>query len=257
MGPGSGTFGSERRPASVYACVALGVFCAVLGLAACLSWPALCQAPMPGGGAVPGLWAPASGESWGEVVMRFVRLWTLMSLMMTPVLWMTLLQRGTRPTGADARRCRGRLQAVSAYFAVWIALGALIFPVGVGVSAAVRRLGEADPVMALAEGLLLLATGALQLSPWKRAQLRWIGQPDPGVGADPPCGGFAGLRLGLRCAGCCQGITALLLVFGLSGHGLMLMATGLMVAERHRDYGDAVARLAGVGMLLAAFVRVA
>jgi predicted metal-binding membrane protein len=102
------------------------------------SMPALCLAPMPGGGARPMAWMRMPGQTWFEAAASFMGMWCLMTMaMMLPSL-VPMLRR--------YRQCIARSTAVSVdgltarvalgYFLVWVALGVLLYPAAAMLAAA-------------------------------------------------------------------------------------------------------------------------
>src|SRR5581483_7569730 len=60
-----------------------------------------------------------------------------------------------------------------------------------------------------------------------------------------------GLRLGLHCARCCAGLTAILLVSGVTGLRVMAAVAAAITVERLAPAGERVARAIGAGIVVA------
>ncbi|MGH8170387.1 MAG: DUF2182 domain-containing protein, partial [Steroidobacteraceae bacterium] len=58
-----------------------------------------------------------------------------------------------------------------------------------------------------------------------------------------------GLRLGLHCAQCCAGLTAVLLVSGIMDVPAMIAVTAVITLERLAPAGERVARMIGLILL--------
>jgi predicted metal-binding membrane protein len=109
-------------------------------------------------------------------------------------------------------------------------------------------------------GAVVMLAGASQFTPWKARHLACC-REGPGRDRVMPAGaGTAwrhGLRLGLHCARCCAGLTAILLVIGVMDLRAMAVVTAAITAERLAPAGVLVARaigavVVGAGLLLAA-----
>ena len=66
-----------------------------------------------------------------------------------------------------------------------------------------------------------------------------------------------GLRLGLHCACCCAGLTAILLVIGVMDLRVMAVVTVAITVERLAPAGERVARAIGAGVMGAGLLLIA
>jgi predicted metal-binding membrane protein len=136
------------------------------------------------------------------------------------------------------------------YFAVWAACGAVVFPLGVAVASLEMQLAPLARAVPATVGVVVLAAGLLQLTPWKARQLACC-RSSPHVDRPlPPDVGTAwrsGLRLGVDCVACCVGPTAILLVAGVMDLWVMAVVTAAISAERLAPAGVRVARALGLG----------
>lgn len=212
--------------------------------------------PMFGGGTMSMAWMPMCGQGWIAAAASFLGMWTLMMAAMmlpslVPVLW-------------PYRRIIGRagelppallgLPLAGGYFLIWVALGAAVYAMGSVTVMAMERypaLGRAVPT---ATGMVVLISGALQLTPWKAHHLACCrhdsrhrsGDCGPVVPATAVGAWRHGLRLGLHCTQCCAGLTAALLVTGIMSWPGMLAATIAINLERLVPAGERVARIVGI-----------
>ncbi len=201
----------------------------VLWGASMSSMPAM---PMPGGWAMSMAWMRMPDQTWAGAAASFLGMWALMMVaMMLPSLVPLL------------RRCAGwrAARAGAGYFLVWTALGAVVFPAGVGLAAAEMRWPAIARAVPIAAGLVVVAAGWLQLTRWKARQLSCCNAADDGGGSS----WRYGVRLGLRCVGCCAGLTAILLVTGVMDLRAMAVVTGAITVERLARGGRRVARATG------------
>jgi len=112
----------------------------------------------------------------------------------------------------------------------------------------------------IAAGVIVLVAGALQFTAWKTRQLACCREV-PGRGRSfAPDAGTAwrhGLRLGIRCARCCMGLMAILLVLGVMDLPAMAIVTAAMSIERLVPAGERVARVTGAFAVATGLVLIA
>ncbi len=218
------------------------------------------EMPMPGGETMSMAWGRMAGQGW-PAAASFVGMWVvMMAAMMLPSLVPMLrrYRRAVAPAGA-ARLGRGTALVAVGYFAVWTAFGVAAYPVGVGVAAVGMRqpaLARAGPV---AVGLVVLIAGALQFTAWKAHHLACCREvPGPGrtLPADVGTAWRHGVRLGLHCTRCCAGLTAILLVTGVTDVRVMTFVAAAITAERVAPAGERVARAIGAGVVVAGLVLI-
>lgn len=202
----------------------------------CNAMPAMTEMPM--------AWMPMCGQTWQSFAASFIGMWTvMMTAMMLPSLlpmlrrYRVALHVAGKPN-VDAHTAL----AGTAYFAVWGLIGAMVF----ALSAALAQLEMTWPVLArvapVASGAVVLAAGTLQFSAWKARQLA-ICRARPAPGGDA---WRFGLRLGLRCAASCAGLTAILLVTGVMDLRAMAVVSAAITLERLASAGQRMARCIGV-----------
>ena len=183
-------------------------------------------------------WMRMPGQSWLGAAAMFIAMWAVMMIaMMTPSLVPTLW------------RNRHRLAIAAGYFFVWIAVGVVVYPIGVVVASAMMRwqaLAQAAPI---AGGVVILLAGFLQLTAWKARQLQACRSSEC---AKNPW--QHGLRLGLRCTLCCSGLMSILLVIGVMNLAAMGVVTVAITAERLAPKPQIISRVIGVAAIVAGAV---
>ncbi|HEY7371122.1 MAG TPA: DUF2182 domain-containing protein [Polyangia bacterium] len=211
---------------------------------------AMADMPMPGGWQMSMMWMRMPGQSWPGAAAVFLGMWAVMMVaMMLPSL-LPMLRRYRRALGAEGGARVGRLTAVvgAGYFAVWTALGLVAFPLGAALAALEMRQPALARAVPIAAGLVVFAAGLLQLTAWKARQLACC-RDMPGRGRALAADGGAawrhGLRLGLRCAFCCAGPMAVLLVVGVMDLRAMAAVTAAITVERLAPAGARIARATG------------
>ncbi len=230
------------------------LFCAAttLTIVLCASMSSKGGMPMPGGWTMSMAWARMCGQTWSGAAAVFAGMWTAMTVaMMLPVLlpvlwrWQAVLE--------EAHRSRFVVLMGAGYFAVWIAAGMAMYPLGAGVAALLVQLPPLARAAPLASGLIVALAGGFQLSSAKARYLACC-RAMPRCREAAPCARFAplrhGMHLGLHCCGCCAGLTAMLLAVGvMNGWAMMFTATAI-AAERFARDGNQAARIVGVLLLV-------
>jgi len=216
--------------------------------------------PMPGGWAMSMMWMRMPGQSWPGAAALFLGMWAVMMVaMMTPSL-LPMLRRYRRALGERGGARIGRLTAVvgAGYFAVWTALGMAAFPLGAALAALEMRLPALARAVPSAAGLVVLGAGLLQLTAWKARQLGCCrDMSGRALAADGGTAWRHGVRLGLRCAFCCAGPMAVLLVVGVMDLRAMAVVTAAITVERLMPAGERIARATGAVVVVAGLVLIA
>jgi predicted metal-binding membrane protein len=215
---------------------------------------------MPGGWTMSMLWMRMPGQSWAGAAASFLGMWlAMMAAMMlpslTPVLW-----RYRQAVAMTDQSRLGRLTALMSvgYFFVWVVVGTAVFAVGAALAALEMQLPWLARAVPMAVGGVVMFAGALQFTAWKARQLARCRRAPMCGGTHPADGAWRhGLRLGLRCSGCCAGLTAALLVVGVMNVPAMTVVTAAITLERLAPAGERVARaigalILGMGMCLIA-----
>ena len=217
----------------------------------CESMAAMGEMAMPGGWTMSMAWMRAPGQAWPGAAASFLAMWVVMTVaMMLPSLAPVLCRYREAIAQAGATHL-SRLTAVAAmgYFVVWILLGMAVFPLGVVLAEIAMRQPALARVVPIAAGVVVLLAGAFQFTAWKARHLACCREAPRSARALPADAGRAwrhGLRLGLHCAYCCAGLTAVLLVIGVMDLRAMALVTAVTTIERLAPRGERVARAMGV-----------
>ena len=229
---------------------------AMMTIVWCESMSAMGHMTMPGGWTMSTTYMRMPGQTWAGAAASFLVMWLVMTIaMMLPILGRVLWRFREQIEGADETR-KARLSALvsAGYFFVWAALGVGVFAAGAGLTVIEMREPSVAGAVPLAAGLVLLIAGALQFTTWKARQLACCREL-PGHGRALPLGAreawWDGLRFGIRCICCCAGLTALLLVLGVTHVWAMVAVTVAISLERLAAAGERVARVTGVVIMAA------
>ncbi len=184
-------------------------------------------------------------------------MWSLMMvLMMLPSAAAALLlyDRAGRGQTGSAAPARTVLFAAG-YLTAWIAVSAPIAGLQVGLRHALLVTPALQPARPWLSGLLLIVAGTYQLTRWKTACLTHCQSPLAFLLTHwrprAPGALLMGLHHGLYCVGCCWALMLLLFAFGVMDVR-WIAALGLYVLiEKQLWQGPALARVTGVGLLLA------
>ncbi len=166
-------------------------------------------------------WMRMPGQTWSAAAASFLGMWVVMMVaMMLPSL-VPMLLRYRQAVRRAGETPLGRLTAIVgvAYFIVWSTFGMAIFPLGVALAAIEMRMPTLARAVPIGVGAVVLIAGSLQFTAWKTHHLACC-RAAPARGRTLPANaGTAwrhGVRLGLHCSYCCAGLTAILLVIGVS-----------------------------------------
>jgi predicted metal-binding membrane protein len=253
---------SERAvPAAFFGVVALLFAGSVAATIACSrSMAAMGELPMSGGWTMSTMWTRMCGESWPHAAASFLTMWTVMMVAMmlpalTPVLWRYRLAFGR--TSANAADRMTTLIGLG-YVAVWVVLGAAIFPLGVALAALEMRAPMLARATPLAAGAIVLIAGLMQFTAWKARHLACCREAlGHSLTAAAGTALRHGLRLGLHCTACSAGPTAILLGFGLMDLRVMAIVAAAITLERLTPTGDEIARTIGAVACAAGLLLVA
>jgi predicted metal-binding membrane protein len=188
-------------------------------------------------------------------------MWVVMMVaMMLPSL-VPMLWRYRQAVGRTGETRLGGLTALVGvgYFVVWTVFGIAAFPLGVALATIEMQLPVLARAVPITVGGVVLIAGALQFTAWKARHLACCREA-PGRGRRLPSdAGTAwryGLRLGLHCAYCCAGPTAILLVIGVMDIRAMAVVMAAITAERLAPAGDRVARATGAVVVGAGLILI-
>jgi predicted metal-binding membrane protein len=206
--------------------------------------------PMPGGWTMSMAWMRMPGQTWLGTAASFLGMWIVMMVAMmlpslVPMLWR--YREAVVKTG-ETRLGRLTTLVCVGYFFVWIAFGMAAFPLGVVLVAVEMQQSALARAVPTAVGVVVLIAGALQFTAWKACHLVSC-RASPGRGrtlqADAGTAWRHGVRLGFRCARCCVGLMAILLVIGVMDLRAMAVVAAAITVERLAPSGERVARTTG------------
>ncbi len=223
---------------------------------------------MPGGWTMSMVWMRMAGETWLGSGAMFLAMWLAMMVAMMLPSALPMLLRFYRSWAAKGTAGAGirTLLVACGYFAVWLAVGLIIYIAGVLWAAATmqsRTLSHATPALA---GLAFILAGALQFSRWTRAGLGRCRDPLAcGVlseGRGPLMAWKDGMRQGMHCAVCCAGPMLTLLVAGAMNPLAMIGVAAIIALEKLASRpqpivvgAGAIALFAGAGMVISSFLH--
>jgi predicted metal-binding membrane protein len=205
---------------------------------------------MPGGWTMSMVWMRMAGQTKLAALVSFMGVWLVMMLaMMLPSLVPMLLQF-RRSVRGQAETHLGWLTTIAAagYFFIWVIFGAVVYQLGVTLSAAEMRWPTFVRSVPLATGVALLLAGGVQLMPWKARQLGRC-RNAPVCGSRCPTAvttWLHGCRLGADCSLCCAGFMTFLVVNGVMSLATMAAVTALITVERLVQDPRRIARAIGI-----------
>jgi predicted metal-binding membrane protein len=203
--------------------------------------------------------------SLGYALFMFI-MWAVMMVgMMTPSATPMVLiyARVGRQAAQQGKPFASTAWFASGYLASWIVFSIL----ATGAQWGLERAALLTPMMASASpvfgGLVLIAAGLYQWTPLKdrclshcQAPLVFI-QKHGGFRRDPRGALLLGLHHGSYCIGCCWALMALLFVGGVMNILWIALLAIFILAEKVIPAGKAIARVAGVALVLAGVAMVA
>lgn len=217
----------------------------------CASMSSMDEMPMPGGWRMSMAWMRMPGQTWAGAAASFLGMWIVMMVaMMLPSL-MPMLRRYRQAVGMGGRTRLGRLTTLvgAGYFLVWAVVGAAAYPLGATLAEIEMQQPALERAVPIAVGVVVLITGALQFSAWKVRHLaccRGASGYGRALPADIGTAWRYGVRLGVHCACCCAGLTAVLLAIGVMDLRAMVGVMAAITVERLAPDGERVARAVGV-----------
>jgi predicted metal-binding membrane protein len=215
--------------------------------------------PMPGG-TMSMIWTRMPGHSWAGTATSFLVMWVAMMVtMMLPSLAPTLWRYREAVRRAQCAHVTRLATFVGAgYFAVWAAIGAIVFPLGALVAYVAAQQPAFARVAPIGAGMAVLLAGVLQHSAWKARQLAFCRESSARDHAPAAIAWRAwrhGVRLGVHCVGSCAGLTAVGLIGGAMDLRVMAVVTTAITVERLAPSDGRVVRALGdvvvvVGLVL-------
>jgi predicted metal-binding membrane protein len=252
--------GSRRAFLGIAALLFVGS--AAMTVASCTSMSAMGELPMPGGWKLSMVWMRMPGSTWLDAGASFLCMWIVMMIaMMLPSVAPKLLRDHSEihnSVGA-VRAGLATGTAAVAYLLVWAVFGAVVYPVGVAITAIELQQPMVARAVPVAAGAAVLIGGLLQFTKWKMQQLECChGSPGSLTPiADARAAFQRGVRMGIDCSKCCLGFVGILLSVGIMDLRAMTIVTAAITLERLAPAGALVARVTGAlaaafGMLLIA-----
>ena len=228
----------------------------------CASMSAMATMEMPGGWEMSMMWMRMPGQTWLGAAASFVAMWVVMMVaMMLPSLIPTLLAYRESLGQISSDRV-GRLSVIVGvgYFAVWAALGVVVFALGsVLAETAMREPGLARGIPMIV-GAIVLAAGFVQRTEWKSRQLAFCRQAAGRHLAPSPNAGAAwrhGWCLGLHCVQACASLTVVMLALGVMDLRVMGVMGAAITVERLAPNGVRVAHAIGVVIVASGLLVIA
>jgi predicted metal-binding membrane protein len=222
-------------------------------IAWCGSMAAMPGMDMAGGWTMSMAWMRMPGQGWLAFAGTFLGMWAVMMLaMMMPVVvpMLTRYRRFVRARNVDALAAC----VAGGYFAIWMASAILLFPLGVLFAEWTMQSPAVSRAVPVLGALAILAAGASQFTAWKSRRLACCRHSIDCPRDTEPNYRAAwrhGLKIGLRCIGCCSALTAVLLVIGVMDLRAMALVTMAISAERLLPENVSAARAVGAILLLA------
>lgn len=201
------------------------------------------------------MWMKMSGQSWAASGGSFLLMWLAMMLaMMLPSALPKFLhtrQPLARTENAEAAASPWLMAA--GYFAIWLAVGAGIYLLGIGFAATAMRWESVSRMVPALAGGSLLAAGVIQFTRWKMASLHRCRSP---LGCTALCrerekSFRLGCKQGAACCVCCAAPMLIQLSLGVMNPLLMVAITLVIAAEKLLPRPDITVRIVGVAALAA------
>jgi predicted metal-binding membrane protein len=201
------------------------------------------------------------GQSWPAAAAGFLGMWVVMMVPMmlpslAPALWR--YRRALGAAGAPRPGWRVLLAAV-AYLFVWTVVGLGVFPLATAMDAMAARFPLQPAVASIAVAAVVLIAGTIQFTSWKAHHLACFRADVVRGGTLSPVSESAwrhGLRLGVHCSHSCAGMTAVVLVAGMSDVRVMAVVTAAVTLERLAPAAERAARVIGAACITAAVVLI-
>jgi predicted metal-binding membrane protein len=188
-------------------------------------------------------------------------------------MWVTMMVAMMFPTAAPmivtfhkvqaSKRQRGEAFVstwifVAAYILVWGLSGVAAYAGALAAEAVAARAALSPATAARIGGIVLVAAGLYQLTPWKDLCLSKCRTPITFIMTSWRDGAAGALRMGLLhgayCLGCCWLLFVILFPLGIMNIAAMAVVTLVIFAEKTLPWGHAAARVAAVVLIAYGFV---
>jgi predicted metal-binding membrane protein len=221
------------------------------------AWIILMARDMYGSMQGPSAWMMSLTWDWPRVVLLWAMWAVMMAAMMLPAAAPVLLLFAGSVKNREPEAAAVKIWLLAAgYVLVWAAFS-------IGATAMQRLLARQfvltpmmEPATPVLGAILLALAGLYQLTPLKRVCLRTCRSPLSFLTQHWKPGRAGALRMGLdhgiHCLGCCWALMRLLFAGGVMNLTVILALTVWVLVEKLAPFGEAGARIAGVGLLAAA-----
>jgi len=198
-----------------------------------------------------------ASPAFGDVVWLFLMWFVMMAAMMLPSAMPMILAYTDFATAKDRRAA---FRPIAAFFLGYVATwGAFSLAAAIGQWTLERATLVLPMAMALKHeavaGGMLMAAGLYQWTPLKHVCLKKCRTPFGFLMTewrDGTDGAFVmGWRHGVFCVGCCWALMALLFVAGVMNPFWIVLLTLFVILEKVAPYGDVIARVVGLGLVIA------
>jgi predicted metal-binding membrane protein len=211
--------------------------------------------PMPGGWKMSMMWMEVASGSPGQFLVFIVMWVSMMVAMMLPsTLPMLLLYRRVTRFRGDSYLSFGVWLVGVGYFSAWAGFGGLICLIGALVSRMAMASTHVSQSIPFVCGLALIAAGAYQLTPLKKACLRHCQDPlsllSHYLSGRPQSAFKLGLHHGAYCTACCWGLMLIQLVLGVMNIYVMVVIALVIALEKLLPRGARLAQWTGIAAIL-------
>jgi predicted metal-binding membrane protein len=215
------------------------------------------------------------GKQMAAMGMTMDKPWTAADSFLTFAMWavmmvgmmagtavpMLLLFAGTRAGSGSGGRVPGVVFFGLGYFTVWTGFSA----VAASAQWALHHAAMLSPAMKTSSprlgGLILLAAGAYQLTPWKARCLTHCRSPLGFLMTNWRDGKLGAFRMGVGhgayCLGCCWALMCVLFVVGVMNLAWVAALTVFVLLEKVGPAGALVARIAGAAIAVRGILLIA
>jgi predicted metal-binding membrane protein len=219
-----------------------------------------CEMEMPGGWKMSMMWMRMHGQTWAASATSFLLMWLAMmvAMMMPSALPMFLNTRRSLDETKAANSPAFLTLMAAGYFAIWLAVGAGIYALGIGFAATAMRWELVSRAFPVLSGVSLITAGAFQFTRWKMTGLLRCRSP---LGCAASCperktGFLLGCKQGAACCVCCTAPMMIQLALGVMNPFVMVGVAAVIAAEKILPRPEIVARLVGVAAVIAGIATI-